>query len=236
MNTQETHYFDNIKDFQNKIETYCRDIFKVYGNELLLRIEELNLLSNEDNCIESSTAIGYLMEEFLVSKLEIYTESHKLPKDYKIIRHKNSSTVKVSYDCIATIKNNIRALINIKADKKNNTGVAAINMLHNDYVKSDPQQVKCFLVLKICYSFGNSKTNDERKIIIKQIKSYFLEEIDFSKEHKQDHRNWTNAQYNPNSGRLQVSSTFFNSHKKSIKDISYKNTCNELNELIKNNK
>ncbi len=234
--TQETPYFNNIKDFQEKIETYCKEIFKVYGNELVLRLEELNLLSNKDNCIESSTAVGYLMEEFLVSKLEIYTKDHNLPKEYKITRHNNSSTVKVSYDCSSIIKDGIKALINIKVCKKTNNAVAALNMLYTDYVKTDPSQKKCFLVLKIHYLFDNSKNDGERKIFIKKIESYFLEEIDFSKGHKQDHRNWSQKEYNPNSGRLQISESFLTTHKKEIKDVSYDLTCKEITNLINKNK
>ena len=70
------NYCEKIKFVKTKIVSYLNEIFKVYGNELLLRLEDYNLLQNKDNCIESSTATGFIMEEFIVSKLETYSQSH----------------------------------------------------------------------------------------------------------------------------------------------------------------
>lgn len=47
-------YYKNILDFQNEIHDYVNCIFKTYGKELVLRLEEYNLLQNKHNCIESS--------------------------------------------------------------------------------------------------------------------------------------------------------------------------------------
>jgi hypothetical protein len=55
------------------LREYAFNIFRTYGRELVLRLEEYNLLQNKHNCIESSTAIGFVLEEFIVSKLEMYT-------------------------------------------------------------------------------------------------------------------------------------------------------------------
>ncbi len=98
-------------------------------------------------------------------------------------------------------------LINIKAEKKYNGGVAAINLLHEDYVKINPSQEKSYIVLKIKYGIGESKTKKDRKILVKCIDVYALEELDFSKGHKQDNRSWSKKK-NPNSGRLQISKKF----------------------------
>ena len=67
------------------------------------------------------------------------------------------------------------------------------------------------------------------------IKSFFLEEIDFSKTHTQDHRNLS-ANFNANSGRLQASDKFRKEHRVLEKDISYQNTCNMLESIINRNK
>ena len=36
-------YLGFIKSFQKKVEKYTQEIFKVYGNELQLKIEDFNL-------------------------------------------------------------------------------------------------------------------------------------------------------------------------------------------------
>ena len=66
-------HFKKLSSFKEAIENYLTQIFQVYGKELELRLEELNLLDNENNCLESSTAFGFVLEEFIVSKLECYT-------------------------------------------------------------------------------------------------------------------------------------------------------------------
>lgn len=209
----------------------CTEIFKVYGNELQLKLEEYNLLSNDNNCLQSSTAIGYIVEEFLVSKLEKYTNTGC---KFKIQRSKGK-TNNASYDCFTTIDKNILAMINIKAEKKANNGISAINILFDDYVKNNPKQEKCFLILKVSYSYNKSVKDNQRKIFIKGLHSFFLDEIDLTMGHKQDHRNWS-ENYNPNSGRLQISKSFRKNHTLKGSHISYKNTIHMLNSIIIRNK
>lgn len=226
-------YYAHIKDFEDKILQYTREIFKVYGNELELKLEDHNLLENEKGCLESSTAFGYLLEEFLVSKLERYTKDHLKPKDYKISRA-DGSTTNASYDCLSIIQDEIMALVNVKVSKRANYAISAINILYNDYVVTNPKIQKCFMILKVHYSIRESEQDGLRKIFIDNVTSFFLEEVDFMKEHKQDHRSWS-QNYNANSGRLQASDAFRKTHKVDIKDISYENTCNMLKEIEKRN-
>ncbi len=217
-------YYNKIIDAKNQIEQYLTEIFKVYGNELLLRLEEYNLLTNPDNCIETSTATGFIMEEFIISKLEIYTKDHDGLENVKIKRITDASTVNSSYDCYA-IYNNIYIMINIKIQKEgaSNNAVAAINILHHDYVCTNPIQMKAYLVLKTLYDFGVSTIDSQRKIIIKGFNSYYLEELDFSQGHRQDHRNWS-TNFSAKSGRLQVSESWRNSHLLNKSEISYDRT------------
>ncbi|MDR0919945.1 MAG: hypothetical protein LBM93_12010 [Oscillospiraceae bacterium] len=224
-------YYEQIKHFQEKITKYATEIFKVYGNELQLRLEDYNLLTNDKNCLESSTAFGYIIEEFLVSKLEIYSENHT-ENDY-IIKRTDGSTTTSSYDCFSML-GDIKALVNIKADKNNNNAIAAINKLYDDYVLRTPGETKAYLVFKIHYHIGISERDSKRKIFIDSIDSFFLEEIDFSKGHHQDRRSWS-AEYKANSGRLQATSAFRREHKVTVKDISYKNTTAMLKNLFDNN-
>lgn len=225
-------YYEKINFVKNKAQQYLREIFKVYGNELLLQMEQYNLLSNPHNCIESSTAPGFIMEEFIVSKLEIYTADHDGDKEIKILRTGTQTTANSSYDCCAYYKN-LFIMINVKIQKDGsaNNAVSAINILHRDYVETNPQQEKAFMVLKTSYGFGNSKTDLQRKIIIKGVSGYFLEEIDFSCGHKQDSRNWS-ANYNSSSGRLQVPANWLSSKILPTEQISYINTRNYIDDMF----
>ena len=215
-------YYEKIKFVKSEIISYLNEIFKVYGNEFLLRLEEYNLLQNKHNCIESSTAIGFVMEEFIVSKLELYTQAHNGVNNIKIQRIRNSGTQKTSYDFFA-IYQNIFFMINIKVDKKGNNAVSAINILHNDYVVKNPTQEKAFLVLKVFYKIGKSPKSNTRKILIKGIDIYALEEVDFSNGHIQDHRNWS-EEFNPASGRLKISKKFKDTHTLEEDKISHRKT------------
>ena len=215
-------YYEKIKFVKTKIVSYLNEIFKVYGNELLLRLEEYNLLQNKYNCIESSTAIGFIMEEFIVSKLETYSQSHNNVDDIRIERIVSRGTQTTSYDCYVNYQD-VFFMINVKVDKGNNNAVSAINILHNDYVCKNPEQEKSFLVLKTNYTFGESKLTKERKILIQSISIYALEEVDFSIGHKQDHRNWS-EEFNPASGRLQVSKKFRELNTLQEEEISYNKT------------
>jgi hypothetical protein len=77
-----------------------------------------------------------------------------------------------------------------------------------------------------------SEVDRQRKISIKGIESYCLEEIDFSMGHKQDHRNWS-ANFNANSGRLQVPSYWKDLHLLNENDISYTKTKSFIDDMYK---
>lgn len=216
-------YCEKLRYVQTKIQEYITTILKVYGNELLLLLEDYNLLQNPHNCIESSTAPGFILEEFIISKLAVFTQNHDGEKEI-VIKRNTTSTIASSYDCYVDFKG-VRILINHKAEKagSNNAGIAAINKLHRDYVLSEPEQEKAFLVLKLGYQYIISKKDNQRKFFISTIKSFFLEEVDFSKGHKQDHRNWS-KDFKSSSGRLMVDETFKNQHLIEDSSMSYINT------------
>ncbi len=231
-------YYNKIVDFQKSIKSYATNIFKVYGKELILKLEEYNLLQNENNSIESSTAIGYILEEFIISKLETYTNCEK--NKYSIKRSSGATTNK-SYDCCSE-KNNFCFLINIKAEKRgiNNNAVAAIGQLYNNYCLENPNTTKAFIVLKIKYSikgeYGTPNNAKERHIFIEDLETYCLEEINFRDEHQQDNRKWSESSKNTrNNGRLMISNSFRNSHKLPIEEISYENTKAQLGIIFKRN-
>jgi len=215
-------YYSVIEDFQKEIEKYVNDIFKKYGNELKLSLEGYNPLAHDNNCLKSSTAFGYIIEEFLVSQLE---------KKSKIQRI-DGSTANSSYDCFSSHKG-IKIFINIKTQspKNHNNAISAINKLCNDYFQN-PKEIKAYLVLKIHYSIKKSQKDGERKIFIDDINSFFLEEVDFSKEHNQDNRNWSEKSKRE-SGRLMVSEKFRTDHQVPINERSYENTTKGFKAILK---
>ena len=227
----ENKYWEKSLEFQEEITSYISEILRVYGNELLLRIEELNLLSAKNNCISSSTAIGYCVEEFLVSKLETYTNS--TPKTKFRIQRDNTSTQNKSYDCYSEQGNDLY-LVNLKVNKKNNNAVAAIDRLYKDYVEFNGEIQKHFLIFKLHYEVGQGKITNQQKILIKKLHSFFLEEIDFSFGHKQDSRNWS-REFNPNSGRLQITDTILKNNHLDAKEISYEKTWHFINDIFLSN-
>lgn len=235
-------YYENILDFQQHIKDYANCIFKTYGKELVLRLEEYNLLQNKHNCIESSTAIGFVLEEFIVSKLEMFTHCDDSTK-YKIDRF-IGATASESFDCFSIDKNGCKFMVNVKAEKKGaaNNAIAAIGQLHRNYCLDQPKQTKSFILFKVLYSIGEATEDSEfkrakpRHIHIDGLDSYCLEEVDFSEEHHQDNRSWSkNKTSTKNNGRLQISSVFRKEHKVPEEKISYKNTFEMLDNLVKNN-
>lgn len=233
-----SEYVTDLLSFYEAILSYTREIFKVYGNELELLLQDYNLLTHPDNCLSSSTAIGYVMEEFLVSKLEIYTQNHTNGNGYRIQR-KPGRTTDASYDCFSQLNNAEKTsiLINLKAcrSKGANNAVAAITQLYKDYVESDPDQEKGFLILKVVYDIHISKRDNKRKIGIVNIDAYFLEEYDLYNGHTQDYRAWSKDQKNRNSGRLQMSDKARETYALSPNYISYRNTFDMIKRIYTEN-
>ena len=221
-------YFKSICEAKNKIKAYLDTIYQVSGDELLLELEHYNLLTNPNNCIETSTAIGFILEEFITSKLEIYTKKFDKNSDEICIKKiSNSFATNYSFDCYCVYKN-ILFLVNIKVQKERsaNNAIAAINRLYKDYVKSSIENIsaeKSYLILKTHYSFAKSKADNERKISIKGTDCYALEEIDFSKGILKDHRNWSKT-FNENSGRLQIPKQWLINRRLQDSEISYSKT------------
>ena len=226
-------YYKKLTFVKKKIIDYLEQIFKVYGNELVLSLEEYNLLSNKSNCLETSTAIGFILEEFITSKLEIYSQEHNNKTEIKVQKTTGLKTNKLSYDCYIKYED-VFFMVNIKVEKKgsSNDAVAAVNALYNDYVLNDPTKEKAYLILKTYYGFGISQKDQQRKIMIKGIDGYFLEEFDFSNGYKKDNRNWSQT-YKANSGRLLLPKKFRKENKLAVEFISFQQTKSFLENIYK---
>lgn len=229
-------YYNKVLDFENKLKEYSETIFRVYGKELVLRLEEYNLLQNKHNCIESSTATGFVLEEFLVSKLEMYT--HCGDKSEYVIDRFEEATVRKSFDCFCT-KDGVRFLVNIKAEKKGsskNNGVAAISQLYKNYCIDNPEVEKAYVILKVKYSIKDAYEDSynrkavPRHIYIDSMDSFCLEELDFSKGHQQDHRSWSISSNNKN-GRLLINAKYRGNNRLPEDKISYQNTFSMINDM-----
>ena len=207
-------YQKTAKDFQKKIEKDVREIYKSHKNELILKLVEENLLEFAHNSIESSTAIGYCLEEFIIKKLRL------IDKDF--YKRDKRSTQNSSYDLYA-YQNNVKILINLKANKKNNNAISALGKLYDDYVLANQKQKKLFLIFKTNYLIK------DMKIKIRGIESFYLEQCNFDLI-KTDNRSWSKDNNNL-SGRIQYNSKKDNLNL--IEYISYENTIENLKKWIK---
>lgn len=218
-------YYLHIQDFKELLVDYVDNLFSAYDHELELTLANYNVLSRKDNNIESSTAIGYILEEFLITKLKSFTE-HKKTRKFLVYP---AESPHLSYDCYADYEG-IRFLINIKTAKGENNAVAAINKLYQDYCSDDT--LKSFVILKIYYTFVNEGRN--RKIKISDYAPICIEEIDFSEGHQQDHRSWSSIK-SQNSGRLQISNAFREIHAMPIEKISFQATKSQISNIFNKN-
>ncbi|EGL3777948.1 hypothetical protein IQ300_000855 [Campylobacter upsaliensis] len=220
-------YFQKCVYLKKEIINYITTIFRVYDDELVLKLEDYNLLKNRYNCLESSTAPGFIIEEFIVSKLEKYSKKENI---FCINRAKDNTATNHSYDCYTEFKN-LLCMINIKVqkDKGQNNAISAINILHRDYC-SNPSQEKAYLIIKIHYTFNDSNSKNERVLSILGVDGYFLEEVNFSDGHKQDSRNWS-KEFKAQSGRLLINDSFRNKNKCDITQISYQKTFDFIKQI-----
>lgn len=229
-------YYQHICTFERVLKELVEHILRTYGKELVLRLEEYNLLQHTNNCIESSTALGFILEEFVVSKLNIYTTCEP-PQEY-VIERTNRATTTDSFDCFC-VHDGVKFLINVKCtrDLQSNNAIAAINKLYHNYVVEAPDQPKAFIILKLQYGIGEERLERPRHITTLAMETYCLEEMDFSMGHKQDNRSWsrTKTRADRNSGRLEASPAWRNEHRVPEDQIAYKNTVNMLKGLFEQN-
>lgn len=233
------NYYEKVSDFQEKLKHYANCIFKAYGKELVLRLEEYNLLQNKHNCIESSTAIGFVLEEFLVSKLEMFT--HCDGDSEYIIDRFVGATASESFDCYS-IKDNMKYMVNVKAEKvgSSNAAVAAISQLYRNYCQEEVNKDKCFILFKIKYSIKDAYEDDEhrrakpRHLYIDLLESYNIESVDFSNGWSQDNRSWKDREEGHrtrNNGRLQISSAFRTKNRIDLEKMSFRNTACQIDRI-----
>ncbi len=208
-----TNYQNTAKNIIEQLNKDVKEIFESINNKLVLEFGKENLLELDDNCIEFSTTIGYCLEEFISKKLLSIK-----PDFYK---RDNRSTKKSSYDLYVK-QNNIKILINLKANKKNNNAIAMLGQLYKDYISTNNDSEKLFLVFKTNYRI------DDAAIIIKGVDTFFLEQCDFNVM-TTDNRNWSKDNNNL-SGRIQYNT--ITNKLIDISEISYLDTKDNINKFI----
>jgi len=174
--------------FERVVVEDVTEIWKKHKSKIDMRLNNIPVCL-EGSAVNSSTAFGFLIEEFLVQQL---------PKEEYFTS--DGGTTTSAYDVKLKEDDKIELLVNLKVEKdgSSNNGVCAGNILKNYYDKDD--KPKLYLILKSKYKI------DERnsKVLFVGIESLYLESF-LTKEGmlKSDSRNWSNV-FNALSGRIQI--------------------------------
>jgi hypothetical protein len=174
--------------FEKVVVEDVSEIWKKHKEKINMRLNDVPVCL-EGSAVNSSTAFGFLIEEFLVQQL---------PKDEYF--SSDGSTTTSAYDVKLKEDDKIELLVNLKVEKdgSSNNGVCAGNILKNYYDKND--KPKLYLILKSKYKIDEKNSN----VLFKGIESLYLESF-LTKDGmlKSDSRNWSNI-FNALSGRIQI--------------------------------
>ncbi len=174
--------------FEKVVVEDVSQIWDKHKDKIDMRLNDVPVCL-EGSAVNSSTAFGFLIEEFLVQQL---------PKDEYYTS--DGSTTTSAYDVKLKDDEKIELLVNLKVEKEGstNSGVCAGNILKNYYDKDD--KPKLYLILKSKYKIDEEKS----EVVFKGIESLYLESF-LTKEGllKSDSRNWSNV-FNALSGRIQI--------------------------------
>nr|WP_307927603.1 hypothetical protein [Mycoplasmopsis bovis] len=70
------NYSEVAIELQSKLEEAINNIFEITNNEISINVEDVNILQRDNNSINSSTAIGYILEEYLINiKIDLFAIS-----------------------------------------------------------------------------------------------------------------------------------------------------------------
>ena len=183
-------YQEIAKLFQKLVIKDIQDIWIKHKKKIDMRLNKIPICL-EGSAVNSSTAFGFIIEEFLVQQLS--TKEYDKPKE---------STIASLYDFKFKMDDKIELLVNLKVERSggSNSGVCAGNILKNYYSKDN--KPKLYLVVKSEYDIDDKKS----EVVFKNLSSVYLESF-LTKEGmlKSDSRNWSNT-FNILSGRLQLPS------------------------------
>ena len=176
--------------FQKLVEISIKDIWEKHNNKIQLRLNDIPICL-QGSAVNTSTAFGFIVEEFLVRQLpDFFTSSIQ-------------STINSVEDFSYSDNLKIELMVNLKVEKNtsNNNGIVAGNILRNHYL-STPKP-KLYLVMKSKYHLDEDRSD----LLFDGISSYYLESfITRPNCLRADSRNWS-SEYNILSGRLQAPSS-----------------------------
>lgn len=221
--TKEDFYeIDNYKKvamlFQNLVDSNIKSIWEKHKDTLLMYINNVPIC-NKGSAVNSSTAFGFIVEEFLSKQM---LDCFIWP---------DGSTTNSSYDLI--FKNHqekILLAVNLKVEKKgsSNNAIAGWTSLQSFYLE-DKKIPKLYLISKSKYFIDENRS----ELKIDWYSSYYLESFLIWYIFKADHRNWS-KDYNALSWRIQspTKNELKNFWIKTIPE--YKKIFNFINELENN--
>lgn len=167
-------YYQKIKEFENAIVEMAENIFRTYGKELVLRSEEYNLLQRLDDSIGLSTAIGLYVENFIISKLVIFT--HCQPTFKYVIERADKAANTDSCDCFCECEGS-SFLVKVKSSKgtgSKHTATAAEDT-GSYHIETGTKVVKSLIVLEVTYSVCEKIKEKPMHIAIENISACCLE-------------------------------------------------------------
>ena len=93
-------YYDIIQDFKELLVDYLDNIFAIHNHKMSLQLQGINVISRPGNKLESSTATGYILEEYAIAALSDYTK-HKQNSKLLVLP---AESAHASYDCYCIYK------------------------------------------------------------------------------------------------------------------------------------
>ncbi|MDS1315730.1 hypothetical protein [Aliarcobacter butzleri] len=195
------NYRKCAKYYEKLILSIIIEILEKHNYILDFTINNVKLLS-EGSVLNSSTAIGYIIEEFLSRQI-------KNSRDYSHSFHFPYKTSDSAFDFMFK-SNSIQLYCNIKAEKEgeykkqklisgksSNKGIASAEAIYKLY-SNEPKIPKLYLIIKLPYSIEVTKSV---LILNKKIETYYLENFILFNT-KADNRSWSKKNKKI-SGRLQ---------------------------------
>lgn len=186
---------DNLESYQNVanhfqklVESEIQSIWLKHNYKINLELNNVKL-GLVGSTINGSTAIGYIMEEFLTRQL-----------DDTIFQKPMNSTINSLYDFKYLDDSKIELMVNLKSEKNtsSNNAICAGTILVEHYLANN--KPKLYLILKSCYSIDEQ----ESIINISDSSSVFMESFLLNGV-SSDNRSWS-KEFNPLSGRIQTPS------------------------------
>lgn len=175
--------------YQMLVEEVIESIWENHNNKINMELNNIKICLG-GSAVNTSTAIGYMVEEFLVRQFPTF------------LKRSLSSTINSPEDALYENDQKIELMINLKVEKNtsSNNGIVAANILQQRYLSNT--KPKLYLVLKSKYHLDEINST----LLFNGLESYYLESfINDPTCLNADSRNWS-QEFNILSGRIQCPS------------------------------